>query len=974
MNLFDLYATLELDSDKYEKGLDRAKGSANSVGSVIGSAFKVATAAVAAASGAMVAFGKGAVAVGMQFDSSMAQVAATMGVTVDEIDNLREFAQEMGRTTAFSATEAANALNYMALAGYDAETSMRTLPTVLNLAAAGGIDLAYASDMITDSQSALGLTMDETVSLVDQMAKAASRSNTSVSQLGEAILTIGGTAQFMTGGTTELATVLGILADNGIKGSEAGTHLRNMLLKLSSPTEDGAAALQQLGVAVFDSSGKMRAMEDVFGDLSASLGDLTDEQQVKMLSDIFNVRDVASAQALIKTTSKRWQELSEAIENAHSSAEDMAGTQLDNLAGDVTLFKSALEGAKIAVSDELTPSLRNLVKFGSTAISNLTSAFKEGGLSGAMGELGNILSDGVSKAFSALPSLTSAAGELIKAFVKGITDNLGTLLRAGVDIVKSLGNGIVKGLPTFFNTVKKLIFEFRRTFNANAKEFIGIAKDIIRGIADGLLKNAPVLVDTVRDVVESLLKDGGFGDFIQEMAPKVVEIIGVIAQVIAENAPLILSSIVDVLTGLALALTDPSNIQVFLDSVLIVLQSLAGALLENLPVIIDVFPQLISNILTAIEENFPLFVDSAIQILLQLVKGFTEALPLILDYVPIIVSSIIGVLTEMIPDMVEAGVQLLSALIDNMDVIIDTIVRVLPSIIYAIIDTLNDNLPTIIEGGVMLLTALIKNIDTIIETIVAVLPDIIDAIVNALIEHLGDIIQAGVDLLTALIDNLPLIINTIVNALPKIIDGIVLALIGAIPDLVNAGVTLFTSLTTNIPQIVANIISKLPEIIGGMINGILGFIPNMIETGKNLLGGLAEGIKNATGGVLNCIKSVGSGIVNGFKRLFGIRSPSRVFAGIGEMLDRGLVKGIEDYAGLAMDAAERLADGVTDAASPEVDFTVGSSLDAYGSIAGRRNNIVINVQGAEGQDVNELAEVISQKMAYAYNQEQVVWA
>lgn len=208
---------------------------------------KSATVAISAVSAGIVAFGKSAVETGANFDKSMSQVAATMGKSVDEVADLRAFAQEMGRTTAFSATDSADALNYMALAGYDAETSMAMLPNVLNLASAGGMELALASDMITDSQSALGLSLDETTLLVDKMAKASSKSNTSVSQLGDAILTVGGTAKKLKGGTTELATVLGILADNGIKGSEGGTALRNIMNSLISPTEDAIAMLDQMG-------------------------------------------------------------------------------------------------------------------------------------------------------------------------------------------------------------------------------------------------------------------------------------------------------------------------------------------------------------------------------------------------------------------------------------------------------------------------------------------------------------------------------------------------------------------------------------------------------------------------------------------------------------------------------------------------------------------------------------------------------
>ena len=227
----------EKSGNKFEKLGDILKG--------IG---KAAVVGVTAATVAVGGFAAASVNTGMAFDSSMSQVAATMGYTVDELNDstseasqnfsqLREFAMEMGANTAFSASQAADALNYMALAGYDAETSMTMLPNVLNLAAAGGIELAAASDMVTDAQSALGLTLDETSELVDMMARTSSKSNTSVAQLGEAILTVGGTAKTLSGGTTELNMALGVLADNGIKGAEGGTALRNMILSLSAPTD-----------------------------------------------------------------------------------------------------------------------------------------------------------------------------------------------------------------------------------------------------------------------------------------------------------------------------------------------------------------------------------------------------------------------------------------------------------------------------------------------------------------------------------------------------------------------------------------------------------------------------------------------------------------------------------------------------------------------------------------------------------------
>jgi TP901 family phage tail tape measure protein len=170
------------------------------------------------------------------------------------------------------------------------------LPTVLNLAAAGGIDLASASDMVTDAMSALGMGVDEADTMVDQMAKTASTTNTSVSQLGEGILTIGATAKSIKGGTAELNTALGILANNGIKGSEGGTHLRNVILSLQSPTDTAASCIEDLGLQIYDSEGNMRSLNDILGDLNSSMSDMSSEEKNNIISTIFNKTDFVICQ------------------------------------------------------------------------------------------------------------------------------------------------------------------------------------------------------------------------------------------------------------------------------------------------------------------------------------------------------------------------------------------------------------------------------------------------------------------------------------------------------------------------------------------------------------------------------------------------------------------------------------------------------------------------------------------------------
>lgn len=316
--------------------------------------------------------GTAAVTTAADFESAMSQVQATMGITKDSMSQvdgqtvntmstLSELAKKMGAETAFSAKECAEALNYLALAGYDTQQMCDTLPTVLNLAAAGGIDLASASDMVTDAMSALGMGVDEAEMMVDQMAKTASTTNTSVAQLGEGILTIGATAKSVKGGTAELNTALGILANNGIKGAEGGTHLRNVILSLQNPTDKAAASMEKLGVDVYDSEGNMRSLNDILGDLNRSMDGMTSAEKSNIISTIFNKTDLASVNALLANTGSTWDDLQQSIIDSGGAAQQMADTQLDNLQGQLTILKSALEGLAISFGEFLMPAIKQIV-------------------------------------------------------------------------------------------------------------------------------------------------------------------------------------------------------------------------------------------------------------------------------------------------------------------------------------------------------------------------------------------------------------------------------------------------------------------------------------------------------------------------------------------------------------------------------------------------------------------------------------
>lgn len=393
MNLFTLMAEISIDNKNYNSKIDESGKKTESVASRMGKATKVAGAVIAGGLG--VAAGA-ATKVGMDFEASMDQVAATMGIVGDASDSnfkkLSDAAKQMGATTKYSASQSAEALNYLALAGYDTDKAISALPKVLNLAAAGGIDLAYASDLVTDSMSALGIETDQLEGFTDQMAKTSQKANTNVAQLGEAILTVGGTAKSLKGGTVELNTQLGILADNGIKGAEGGTALRNIILSLGSPTDKAAKLMKKLGLEVYDASGNMRGTNEIFKDLNKILGTMTEQERTKVLSELFNKVDLKSANALLANSGERFDELSQHIANSQGSAEEMAKTMSGNLKGAMDNFKSALEGLGIAAYEKFSEPLTNAVKFVTDGISWLVQALQSGNLDGILNNIGLALS------------------------------------------------------------------------------------------------------------------------------------------------------------------------------------------------------------------------------------------------------------------------------------------------------------------------------------------------------------------------------------------------------------------------------------------------------------------------------------------------------------------------------------------------------------------------------------------------------
>lgn len=442
LNISDFQSKYDEVHTKTEQ-LDAAVDGLSNVFDVAG---KAAAAAFAAVTTAATLAMKSVLDVGQSFEASMAQVAATMGMTaedvannVDEYNALAEAAKEMGATTKYTATQAADALNYLALAGYNVEESISLLPTILNVAAAGDMDLAKASDMVTDSMSALGLSIDEAASFTDKLAKTSQKSNTNVAQLGEGILTVGGTARSLAGGVTELDTALGILANNGIKAAEGGTALRQVLLNLTVPTEKAAEYMNSIGLSAYDAVGNMKPLNQIFGELNDILNDMaTQQERDTALANIFDARQLKSARALLAGYSEEWDNLYNNIENSNDAAAMMAETMQQNLKGAITIFQSALEGAGIAAYDSLKVNFTQAVESATTSIDELNKKLQSSEMQEALQKISQEVGDLFVKivdfaANTAIPNLI----------------NFGTKIKDIIIDVKAALAGIVTAIPVF---------------------------------------------------------------------------------------------------------------------------------------------------------------------------------------------------------------------------------------------------------------------------------------------------------------------------------------------------------------------------------------------------------------------------------------------------------------------------------------------------------------------------------------------
>lgn len=430
----------DLDSSGIEKGLSK-------LGSITAKGMKAATVAITGTAAALGGVAAAAIKVGSDFESQMSRVKAISGATGEEFEQLKEQAMQLGADTSFSASQAAEGMENLAAAGFTTSEIMSAMPGLLNLAAASGEDLASSSDIAASTLRGFGLAASDAAHVADVLAANANRTNSSVADTGEAMKYIAPLARAAGLSLEETAAAIGIMANAGVNGSQAGTSLRGALSRLSKPTKDMSEAMDELGISFYDSNGKMKSLTEQVGMLRQATEGMTDEQKNNYLVTLYGQEALSGMLALINEGEGSLGELTNAYKNCDGAAQKAAETMQDNLSGALEQLGGSAETLGLAFYNSVADNLKNAAKTATESINNITDSFNNGGLNEAIQTAGDEFANLAVEAASHAPEMVDTAVDFIESFASGIASNKGRILGAAGEMAESMASGLAELLP-----------------------------------------------------------------------------------------------------------------------------------------------------------------------------------------------------------------------------------------------------------------------------------------------------------------------------------------------------------------------------------------------------------------------------------------------------------------------------------------------------------------------------------------------
>lgn len=439
--------------------------------------------------------------IGMNFESGMSKVQAISGASGEDLAALTDKAKEMGAKTKFSATESAEAMQYMAMAGWKTGDMLNGIEGIMNLAAASGEDLATTSDIVTDALTAFGLSAQDSTHFADVLAQASSNANTNVGMMGETFKYVAPVAGAMGYSAEDVATAVGLMANSGIKASQAGTSLRTILTRMAKPTKEVQTAMDQLGVSVIDSDGNMKSLHEIMDDLRSGFSGLSEAEKVNMAATLGETDGMSGLLAIVNASDRDYQKLTDSINNCSGAAESMAETMQDNLEGQLTILGSTAESLALEIYESVKGPLTDMTKLGIDAVSNLTEGFETGGVMGMIDAAGQMAS-----AFAEnLPSIIEQGLPLVEGFTENLRSNAGKLVDGGIDLILKLAQGLMDGLPAMLQYVPQIIINIAGIINDNAPKLLMAGVQLIVVLGKGLIQAIPDLIAALPQIIQAIV-------------------------------------------------------------------------------------------------------------------------------------------------------------------------------------------------------------------------------------------------------------------------------------------------------------------------------------------------------------------------------------------------------------------------------------------------------------------------------------
>ncbi len=942
---------LDLDISGFLAGLRSAQSEADTaskniatkIGNNLSSAGKSLTSAGSTLTKSVtvpiVGAGTAVVKLSSDFESAMSKVSAISGATGSDLDALNQKAQEMGAKTKFSATESAEAFTYMAMAGWKTEDMLQGIDGIMALAAADGLDLATTSDIVTDALTAFGLSASDSGHFADVLAKAASNANTNVTLLGESFKYAAPVAGALGYSAEDTAIALGLMANAGIKGSQGGTALRSSLSRLIKPTDDAAALMEKYGLSMTNADGSMKSLGQVMDMLRNNMGDLTEAEQAQAAATLFGQEAMSGMLSIINASDKDYEKLTSAIYDADGAAQEMADTMLDNLGGQLTLLKSALEGLAIQFGEILLPYIKQFVTWLQNLtqkLQNLTPEQKEQivkwaavaasigpvllvvgklvtGIGGLITTLGKIpgavssISGGMTKLVTGFKNIGEGI-TLAKAGFPGMAAQASKLGAAigGITAPVAAVIAIIAALVAAFATLWKTNEEFRNKMTSIWNEI----KETVGGFCDGIVERINSLgfdFKNITEVLWSIWK--GFCDLLAPVFTGVfqyiADTIGVVLDVILGIFDVFISVFKgdwegawEAVKGIFLSVWNYikdwfTNILNTIGGVLDAVCGWFGTTWENTwnsikQFFIDIWNGIVnffSNVISSIKMAVSNFITTIVNFFAQLPTN-------IANFITNAYNSVVTWVSNMIAKAREMGQNFLNA-----------VVEFFTDLPYKIGYFIGNALTNVVLWVANMVTQAREMGTNFLNNVVAFFTQLPGKVLQFITSALNNVQTWATNMANKAREMGTNFINNVVSFFTQLPGKVQQFLSSALTNvqtwatnMANKAKEAATNFLNNVVNTITQLPGKIKLYLDSAITNLTTWVTQMGQKGKEAINSLITNVTSAASGIASKVMSIGSDIVSGVWQ--GIKNAKDTFVSNVKSFFSGIVDGVKDALGI----------------------------------------------------------------------------